>query len=218
MIPLISAAIPTYNRLSFLKEAVESVLGQTLSSLELIIADDGSTDGTEEYGTTLLKESGIRYLRLKNSGLPGKVRNAGAGFAAGKYLAFLDSDDLWKPEKLERQLAFFQEHPDLPICHTRELWLRVTAKHQIGYIDEFLVIKRGGHSDQLSEKYGQIEIFRIKALQVNPEADIFTGEQRRLAAAELARKCRIYAAGCRKRGRIRESEHYLELAEKYFYA
>ena len=124
MIPLISAVIPTYNRLSFLKEAVESVLGQTLSPLELIIADDGSTDGTEEYGATLLKESGIRYLRLKNSGLPGKVRNAGAEFAAGKYLAFLDSDDLWKPEKLERQLAFFQEHPDLPICHTRELWLR----------------------------------------------------------------------------------------------
>ena len=121
---LISVMIPTFNRIEFLKEAVESVLSQTISPVEMIIADDGSTDGTEEYGTGLARRPEVSYIRLKHSGRPGKVRNAGAGVAAGEYLAFFDSDDLWKPEKIEKQLAFFQENPNIPICHTREIWLR----------------------------------------------------------------------------------------------
>jgi len=274
----ITAIIPTYNRLSLLREAVLSVLTQAYSDLELIVVDDGSTDGTEKFCANQLRENPdtFRYLNLSHSGKPGKVRNAGARIATGEYLAFLDSDDLWKPEKLVRQAAFFKEHPDIRICHTREiwqrgetivsqvgqrhrragyvfpdalkkciigpsavmmrrelfeefggfredleiaedyeLWLRITAKYPVGYIDEPLVIKRGGHPDQLSEKYGQIEIFRIKALLLNLEAGTFRGDQRDLAARELARKCRVYANGCEKRGKSEEARHYLEIARRY---
>ena len=85
----------------------------------------------------------------------------------------------------------------------------------MGYIDEPLVIKRAGHADQLSEKYGQIEIFRIKALLLNLEAGFFEGAQRKMAARELVRKCRIYAAGCEKRGKGEEAQCYLEIARRY---
>jgi glycosyltransferase involved in cell wall biosynthesis len=246
--------------------------------MELIVVDDGSADGTEEYCANQLRKypDTFRYLNLPHCGKPGKVRNAGANLATGEYLAFLDSDDLWMPEKLARQIAFFEEHREFRICHTREiwqrgqrivsqsgqrhrrsgdifpgavkkciigpstvmirrelfqefrgfredleiaedyeLWLRITAKYPVGYVDEPLVIKRGGHSDQLSEKYGQIEIFRIKALLLNLEAGTFRGEPQELAARMLARKCRIYAAGCEKRGKSEEARRYREIAGRY---
>jgi len=77
------------------------------------------------------------------------------------------------------------------------------------------VVKRGGHRDQLSEKYGQIEIFRIQALQQNLEAGIFKGENKILAAREMARKSRIYGSGALKRGKTEEGEYYLRLAERW---
>ena len=273
---MLTIIIPTYNRLSYLKTAINSVSCQIFRQFQLIVVDDGSDDGTEEYVQSLNKLQYLRCLRIPRCGMPGKVRNAGARLATGEYLAFLDSDDLWKPEKLARQVAFFEEHPEIRICHTREiwqrgekivsqagqkhrrsgdifadalkkciigpstvmmrrelfeefggfredleiaedyeLWLRITAKTPVGYIDEPLVIKRGGHPDQLSEKYGQIEIFRIKALLLNLKEGFFDGGQRQLAARELVRKCRIYAAGCEKRGRVEEAVHYREIARRY---
>ena len=272
----VTIIIPTFNRRFYLERAIRSVMGQTYRRFQLIIVDDGSDDGTEKFVQTLKELKQVRYLRLTHSGLPGKVRNEGARLATGEYLAFLDSDDLWKPEKLARQVAFFQEHPELRICHTREiwrwgektvsqagqkhrscgdifpdalkkcivgpstvmmrrglfeefggfredleiaedyeLWLRITDRYPVGYIDEPLVIKHGGHADQLSEKYGQIEIFRIKALLLNLEAGAFRGEHRQLAARELVRKCRIHARGCAKRGKAEEARHYLEIAGRY---
>jgi hypothetical protein len=104
---------------------------------------------------------------------------------------------------------------DLEITEDYELWLRITAKYPVGYIDEPLVIKRGGHADQLSEKYGQIEVFRIKALLVNLESGTFVGGQRELAARELVRKCRIYARGCDKRGKVEEARRYREIIQRY---
>ena len=127
MIPkrMISVVIPSYNRLPLLQQAVESVWRQTCDQVELILADDGSTDGTEGFGQALAADKpGVHYLRQERSGKPGQVRNAGAGLAGGKYLAFLDSDDLWQPEKLARQLGFFERNPEIRICHTREVWLR----------------------------------------------------------------------------------------------
>ncbi len=274
---MISVVIPSYNRLPLLQQAVESVFHQTCDQVELILVDDGSTDGTEGFGAALATDKpNVHYLRLEHSGMPGQVRNAGARLAGGKYLAFLDSDDLWQSEKLARQLAFFEQHPEIRICHTREvwlrggkevsqagqrharsghifpdalkkciigpstvmlerslfeelggfredleiaedyeLWLRLTNPCPVGYIDEPLVIKRGGHADQLSEKYGQIEIFRIEALKQNVDAGLFSSDKRRLACRELARKCRIYAAGCLKGGRTEEERQYRSLAQSY---
>ena len=127
--PLVSVIIPTFNRLGFLKEAVESVEKQSCRDFELIIVDDGSTDSTGGY----LKGFPAKYIRLEHSGFPGRVRNAGAKAAEGKYLAFLDSDDLWEPEKLARQIEYLAANPKIEICHTRELLILADCGGANGY-------------------------------------------------------------------------------------
>jgi glycosyltransferase involved in cell wall biosynthesis len=89
-----SVIIPTYNRVNLLKQAIRSVFAQTQTSYELIIVDDGSSDGTHDYLMSLGGQ--VRVLHQKNKG-PGAARNLGARCAAGNYLAFLDSDDIWFP-------------------------------------------------------------------------------------------------------------------------
>ncbi len=103
--PLVSVVIPTYNRAQMVSEAVRSVLEQTFGDLEVIVVDDGSTDGTREA----LKPHAdkIRYLRQENSGVSA-ARNRGIAEARGSLIAFLDSDDLWLPAKLKNQVLFFQ--------------------------------------------------------------------------------------------------------------
>ncbi|MEA1910464.1 MAG: glycosyltransferase family 2 protein, partial [Spirochaetota bacterium] len=114
---------------------------------------------------------------------------------------------------LYRELGGFRD--DLEIAEDYELWLRLTDSNSIGYIDEALITKRAGHAGQLSEKYGQIEIFRIRGLQNLVEQNYFTSKNQKLAEQELAKKSRIYAAGCRKRTKIEEAEVYESLALKY---
>lgn len=121
---MISVIIPVYNRYEMLKEAVESVLTQENVDLELIIVDDGSNDALMSPGLDFPDDPRISLLRLSHYGKPGKVRNHGAETAQGEYLAFLDSDDLWLPGKLARQLEVFSKHPEASIVHTREIWLR----------------------------------------------------------------------------------------------
>ncbi|MBN1525420.1 MAG: glycosyltransferase family 2 protein [Spirochaetales bacterium] len=120
MTPIVSVIIPVFNRLALLKKAVASVYAQTFRDFELIVVDDGSVDKTAQW----LASADIRHLVIAHSGMPGLVRNRGAEIAKGKYLSFLDSDDVWKPEKLEKQISFFNENPGLEICHTREIWNR----------------------------------------------------------------------------------------------
>ena len=108
--------IPTWNRFPLLAEAVESVRAQSLREYELIVVDDGSDDETPR----LAEESDIRYLRIEHNGMPGAVRNRGVEAASGKYIAFLDSDDLWLPEKLELQLPLLESDRTVPLIHTRE--------------------------------------------------------------------------------------------------
>ncbi len=119
--PLISVVIPTYNRGWILKEAVDSVLAQEYPAYEVIVVDDGSTDDTAAilagYGNR------ITILRQENRGVSA-ARNRGVRKAGGNLLAFLDSDDLWLPGKLETQADFFQTHPEALICQTEETWVR----------------------------------------------------------------------------------------------
>ena len=103
--PIVSIVMPTFNRMEFLPATVESVLRQTMREWELIVADDGSDQTTLDYLEGLTRDERVRLLRLKRSGNPGAVRNAGIVAARAALLAFLDSDDLWAPNKLERQLA-----------------------------------------------------------------------------------------------------------------
>lgn len=105
MRPFFSVIIPTYNRLQYLREALESVRRQSFTDYEVIVVDDGSTDGTQTGVLEMLKSGNaqklkLKYLRQENAG-PGTARNLGAREARGEYLAFLDSDDLWFPWTLE---------------------------------------------------------------------------------------------------------------------
>ncbi|MGD9251767.1 MAG: glycosyltransferase, partial [Desulfobacterales bacterium] len=195
--------------------------------------------------------------------------------ATGALIALLDADDLWRPAKLERQIAFFNNHPEARICQTQEiwmrkgkrvnpkhrhrkpsgwifepslalclvspsavmmrrelledmggfdealpacedydLWLRVSLRTPIHLIHEELVIKRGGHADQLSAAPG-LDRYRIRSLDKILTHEKLTPDQARAAAAMLREKCRIYAAGCRKRSKAAEAQSYEALAAKY---
>src|SRR5436190_9018266 len=110
----VSVVIPTYNYARYLGAAIDSALQQTHAPLEVIVVDDGSTDDTprllDGYGDR------IRVIRQKNSGVAA-ARNAGVREARGELIAFLDSDDLWKPRKLELQIARFEADPGLGLVH-----------------------------------------------------------------------------------------------------
>jgi glycosyltransferase involved in cell wall biosynthesis len=115
----VSVVLPTYNRLAFLKPAVRSVFDQTYSDWEMIVADDGSDEETRAYLSSLTAPR-VRILWLQHSGNPSHVRNEAINAATGDYLAFLDSDDLWAPTKLERQIDALTTHPQAGWCYTLE--------------------------------------------------------------------------------------------------
>lgn len=121
--PFFSVIIPTYNRRNYLKIAIESVLAQDFRSYELIIVDDGSSDGTDAYLKQLGYDTQCRYLRQENMG-PAAARNNGIRQAQGDYICFLDSDDRFVHYKLSVAHAYIQQYPDYRIFHTEELWYR----------------------------------------------------------------------------------------------
>jgi glycosyltransferase involved in cell wall biosynthesis len=104
---------------------------------------------------------------------------------------------------------------DLEIGEDYEYWLRITPDAEVGYVDLPLTVKRAGHGDQLTEKYGHIEYFRIPALKDLVDSRFYTGPRLTAARRELARKCGIYAAGARKRGKTQEAERYEIYALEY---
>lgn len=104
--PLISVIIPTYNRAHCLMQAYESVVAQSYDNIEVIIVDDGSTDDTAHVVEGITSES-VRYIWQENSG-PSQARNTGIRNTTGQYIAFLDSDDVWLPGKLRKQMACFE--------------------------------------------------------------------------------------------------------------
>lgn len=110
MPPAVSILMPTFDRLQFLPSTIESVFAQTLTDWELIIADDGSGEETRTYLRSLA-DPRVQVLFLAHTGRPGAMLNAALRLARGDYVAFLDSDDLWLPRKLELQVASLQRHP-----------------------------------------------------------------------------------------------------------
>ena len=257
MQPLVSVIIPTYNRREMVREAVDSVLAQTYRNFELTIVDDGSDDGTPEvlakYGEAL------QVCTQPNLGVAA-ARNRGVLCATGLYLAFLDSDDLWLPRKLEAQMAFMQKNPWAQICQTEEtwfrhgvrvnprmkhrkpsgdifrpslelclvspsavmmtrrlfdavggfdetftacedydLWLRIAKFCPVPLLAEPLVIRRGGHLDQLSRSIWGLDRFRIVALQKLLRSGL-EADKRKWVLEVLGRKVAILSRGARKRG------------------
>jgi glycosyltransferase involved in cell wall biosynthesis len=268
--PLVSVILPTYNRGWILTDAIDSVLAQDYKDYELIVVDDGSTDNTRDILDTYGQD--IIVLRQANKGVSA-ARNRGIAEAGGQLVAFLDSDDLWLPRKLSRQVDFFKFNPDavinqteeiwirngvrvnpkdrhrkptgmiferslglclvspsavmiqktlldavggfdenLPACEDYDLWLRISCRYPVHLIAAPLIIKRGGHGDQLSKAPG-LDKFRIRSLEKIIESGRLTESQYRAAVSNLQDKCVIYAGGCRKRGREAEAKYYEALAE-----
>jgi glycosyltransferase involved in cell wall biosynthesis len=118
MDPVVSVIMPTFNRPQFLAPAVESLLVQTFPHWELIVADDGSGAATRNYLQGLHAPPRISVIWLPHSGKPAVARNAALRTARGEYVAFLDSDDLWLPQKLERQIASLRRHPQRKWSYT----------------------------------------------------------------------------------------------------
>jgi GT2 family glycosyltransferase len=268
--PKVSVIIPTSNRRDFVREAIASVLAQTYRDFELQVVDDGSNDDTY---AAVQEFDGVRYVFQPNRGVSA-ARNRGVTLSNGEFLAFLDSDDLWQPRKLECQVAFFAAHSDARICQTEEiwlrngvrvnphnkhrkvggdifarslelclvspsavmlrrklfeqvggfdeslpacedydLWLRIAATEAISLIETPLVIKRGGHADQLSRRFWGMDRFRVAALCKLLDSGVLLPEQRRLTEDTLHTKCHVLAQGARKRGK--DGEPYLALAAAY---
>lgn len=269
---LISVIIPTYNRAWVVRDAIDSVLGQSHADFELIVVDDGSTDGTARvlgaYGDRL------RVIRQDRGGVSA-ARNRGIAASSGALIALLDSDDLWLPDKLAVQADFFHKNPaalicqteeiwirnglrvnpgkkhrkasgmiferslelclvspsavmarrdlfdivglfdeNLPACEDYDLWLRVGSRFPVYLIDRPLIVKRGGHADQLSRQ-PSLDRYRIQSLQKLIEAGRLHPSQRDAAVIALRKKCAVYANGCLKRGRLAEAAHYVSLSRKY---
>jgi len=272
--PKVSVIIPTYNRLSMLKEAVDSVLTQDFEDFELIVVDDGSTDGTGEA----IKRYGGRVKLLQHSENRGvsAARNRGVLHAKGKYIAFLDSDDLWVKGKLRIQVTFLDDNPHYPLCYTDEIWirkgkrvnpmlkhtkysgwifekclplciispssavmrrtlfskvglfdeallvcedydfwLRVSARFPIFFINRKLIIKRGGHSDQLSQRFWGNDRYRVIALEKLLSEPYIGPEERRMILEVMKRKCQILYKGFLKRGNELEARRYQEIMRRY---
>jgi glycosyltransferase involved in cell wall biosynthesis len=139
--PAVSVVIPTYNSAQYLAEAIDSVLAQTYKDFELLVVDDGSTDDTEE----LMRQYGppVHYLRKPNGGVS-TARNLGIEQSKGRYVGFLDADDTWFPEKLERQLAALADHPNFRACYSA--FLRVTSE-----LDALGIWRGSGHGSALAD-------------------------------------------------------------------
>ena len=269
----ISVIIPCYNRVEFLRHALLSVSKQSLCPTEIIVIDDGSVKPLEkklasEFPHTL-------WYRQQNQGVS-SARNLGIQKAQCPWVAFLDSDDEWQPEKLEKQIRFHKRHPtflashtdevwirngnqvlppkylnkapeqlfkrslerclicpssvllhhsifekfgcfdkNLPVCEDYDLWVRILLKESFGYIDEKLVVKHGGHSDQLSRQNWGMDRFRVKSLEKLVEkGEIPSGKQEAILSI-LVQKCKILSKGFRKHNKNKQSEMYLQQSFKY---
>lgn len=131
---LISCIIPVFNGERFLAEAIESVLAQTYRPVEVIVVDDGSTDGTAEVARCYGER--VSYVWQQNAGETA-ARNLGLTTAHGKFIAFLDADDVWHSEKLERQITRFHERPEINLCFTQfqHFWVPELAEEEKRYQD-----------------------------------------------------------------------------------
>ena len=272
--PQVTVILPTWNREKWLKTSIDSVLSQTFQDFELIVVDDASTDST---GRILESYSGkIRSILFPENLGVSAARNTAIVQSDSKWIAFLDSDDYWHAEKLEKQIKQTILRPDhqihftdeiwirngirvnpknkhrkregrifkpslalclmapstvmlhrellerhgmfddsLPVCEDYDLWLRLTAYHPVALLNEKLMTRHGGHSDQLSRKLWGIDRFRVQSLQkILSQEDLRSGD-RSAAIRMLRKKCEILIKGFRNRGNMKEIHVYQNITQKF---
>ncbi len=268
-----TAVIPVYNRKTTVQRAIDSIINQSVPLREVIVVDDGSTDGTADFIQSNYPD--VKVLSQPNKGVSA-ARNAGIEESSGEWIAFLDSDDQWLSNKIETQSHWLLTHPDVLICHCDEiwirnnirvnpkkrhkkqggwiylnclplcvispsavvihrkvfeaigifdetlpacedydLWLRITKKFEVGYVDQPLLVKYGGHSDQLSRKYKAIDRFRITALAKSLNSDCLPLEHRKKTLETLIEKIEIYLGGARKRSKSNQVLDYQVMRNHY---
>lgn len=120
MQPAVSVIMPTYNRADYLKKSVQSVLDQTFTDFEIVLINNYSTDDTLEV-ISAFNDDRIKVINFKNDGIIAKSRNRGIMHSVGKYIAFLDDDDLWCPDKLELQIKYMESHPEFSLVYSNAL-------------------------------------------------------------------------------------------------
>ncbi len=270
---LVSVIIPVYNRESYIYHAVMSVLNQTYKNWQLIIIDDASTDDTYFSIFKLIDNKKIFYFYNSSNRGVSFSRNKGIKLSKGEYIALLDSDDYWLPDKLEKQIKYMQEknfkicqtdefwlrknrfvnpkkkhkkiegdiffkslelcivspsavliHRDvfndigyfdenLIACEDYDLWLRVSLKYKVGLLNEKLIVKRGGHDNQLS-KIPAIDKYRIYSLLKLLNEQQLDNLKKKALLNVLRKKIDIYTNGALKRGKIEEYLKYKALLKK----
>jgi len=143
--PLISCIVPVFNGDRYIREALDSILRQTYAPLEVVVADDGSTDDTASVVATYGER--VRYVWQANAG-PGAARNLGLQSVRGDFVAFLDADDVWHPDKLTRQMARFEARPELDLCVTRikNFWVPELREEAVRFRDHPLARPMPGYA------------------------------------------------------------------------
>ncbi|MFQ5525800.1 MAG: glycosyltransferase family 2 protein [Thermoanaerobaculia bacterium] len=269
----VAVVIPTHNRMELLARALRSVRSQSLAPSEVIVVDDGSEDGTAAMVAEEFPE--VKLLSQPQSGVSA-ARNRGIATAESDWLAFLDSDDEWLPNKLEVQMDALGRERRMRLCHCEEIWvrdgrrvnpsrrhaksggrifrnclplcaispsaaivhrsafediggfdeslpacedydfwLRFTASNPVLFVGRALLIKHGGHRDQLSRATKALDRYRIRALvKLLEDTELEPGD-RRAAIETLLGKIDVYRAGVLKRGRVQEAATLDELAARY---
>ena len=127
--PLVSIIIPVYNGENHIRETLDSALSQSISNFEVIIVNDGSNDQSADIISEFLLDSRFHYIEQANAGVA-EARNTGIRAAKGEYIALLDQDDIWKSEKLELQLNYFNQHPKCALVHSQIGFINDKGAHQ----------------------------------------------------------------------------------------
>ncbi len=175
--PSVSTIIPTYNRAYTLRDAIESALRQTYLNFEIIVVDDGSSDNTREIVASLPQEK-IRYVRHERNRGCSAAYNTGIAAATGRLVAFLDSDDVWKPDYLERQLGLMSRHVEVDaVFSDTEIWERSVTPSLVGLLNAFPKLLR---SDRGVTEYvftgRQIYLCLLEEVPIKPSAFIVKRE------------------------------------------
>lgn len=267
----VAVVLPTYNRARLLARAVRSVLQQSYEDWELWLIDDGSTDDTRAVVEPFLQTHPRIFYCYQDNGGVSRARNRAIFATAAPYVAFLDSDDEWLLDKLERQIRFVQQNPnlrlvhgeeiwlrngellrplkkhqksggrifkrclslccispstvmmqtdlarslggfreDFPVCEDYDLWLKIAAQEEVGFIPEPLIRKYGGHEDQLSHRKIMDE-YRARALWEMRDHPALSNEDRAALLEELEKKRQILIRGYAKHGRLSDAERWRSL-------
>lgn len=272
--PKVSVVIPVYNRSELLQRSLGSVLAQTMTHIDVWVVDDFSDAPLDEQIASF-DDPRVHLIRLSKRSGVSAARNAGIERCQSDFVAFLDSDDYWNPDKLEKQFSFLQTHfayrmvhseelwirngkrvnppkhyrkfagdifkpsllrcivspstvlmersmfddfglfdTTLPVCEDYDMWLRILSKEEVGFLDEPLISKYGGHDDQLSTAYPAMDRYRIQSMiKLLREARLSSARQKAIHDV-IHQKARILFQGAVKRN-LPEADLYRRWMEQY---